>query len=229
MTLSSRGGGPEAYRRVYVEAVQRVLAHLPGARVVLASSTSVYPQTDGSWVEETSPAEPARETGRLLRQAEDLVLAAGGVVVRLAGLYGPGRSVLLRQFLTGEGKIDEVPGDLSAEGRWINQLHVEDAVTALAHVVELEVCGIFNASDGTPLSQGQVARALNQRFGVPVPPVTPRDLSRKRGWTHKRVSAAKLRALGWQPRYASWLAALDEDPELLPSIQRQITAEPGQT
>ena len=67
----------------------------PG-RFVFCSSTSVYGQTDGACVTEESPATPGRETGCILRETEDLVLQRTGTVARLAGIYGPGRSVLLR-------------------------------------------------------------------------------------------------------------------------------------
>ena len=90
---SGRGGGAERYRQVYVEGMRNLVAAQAGARFIFTSSTSVYPQTDGSVVTEESHAEPPRESGRLLREAEELALAADGAVARLGGLYGPGRSV----------------------------------------------------------------------------------------------------------------------------------------
>ncbi len=124
--VSSGRGGPEQYRRVYLDGARSLRAAFPAARFLFTSSTSVYAQVDGAWVDEASPAEPDRETGRVLRETETLVLAApGGTVARLAGIYGPGRSALRRKFLAGESVIE---GD---GGRWLNQIHRDDAAGAL--------------------------------------------------------------------------------------------------
>ena len=225
---SGRGGGVAEYRRVYVDGVRALMEARPGARWVFTSSSSVYAQIDGSWVTEESPAEPERETGRVLREAEDTVLAAGGAVVRLAGLYGPGRSVLLRNFLLGESQIDvRVEPPPAPDGRWINQIHRDDAASAVVHALLAPLRGVFNASDFQPMTQREVYTALARRFGRPLPPEGVPALGRKRGWTHKRVRSEKLAATGWAPRYRSWLNALDGDPELVPSILRQCQAGPS--
>ena len=70
-------------------------------QVLITGSTSVYAQIDGLWVDETSETKPDRETGRILLEAEGIALDAGGLVARLSGLYGPGRSVIMRKFLSG--------------------------------------------------------------------------------------------------------------------------------
>jgi nucleoside-diphosphate-sugar epimerase len=221
---SGRGGGPGQYRRVYVEGARQLLAAHPGARFIFTSSSSVYAQIDGSWVTEDSPAVPDRETGRLLREAEDLALAAGGTVLRLAGIYGPDRSVLLKNFLLGEAQIDvrsEPPA--TPDGRWINQIHREDAAAAIAWAVRGgAAAGVFNVADHTPLTQRFVYTELARRFDLPLPPEGAPALDRKRGWTHKRVSSRKLTAAGWTPRFPSWFDALDHDPALVPSVLAQM-------
>lgn len=226
---SGRGGGVDAYRAVYQKGMANLRAAFPRARRLLfTSSTSVYPQIDGSWVTEESPAVPDRETGRILRATEEETLAAGGFVVRLAGLYGPGRSVLLRNFLTGESVIDVREADPpTPDGRWVNQIHRRDAAAALHFVLTLPEektagCRIFNAADSTPMLQRTLYTALASRFSRPLPPEAAPDATRKRGWTHKRVSADRLRDAGWAPQYLSWLDALDGDPALVPSILAQI-------
>ncbi|MBV9126614.1 MAG: NAD-dependent epimerase/dehydratase family protein, partial [Verrucomicrobia bacterium] len=178
-----RGGGAETYRRVYLDGARHLLAALRPARFIFVGSTSVYAQTDGAWVDETSPAEPARETGRVLRETETHVLAhPGGTVARLAGLYGPRRSVLLKKFLAGEAVIE---GDGS---RWLNQIHRDDAAAALWHLAHSPVtAGIFNVADDTPLTQLALYHGLSERLGRPLPPSAPPDFGRKRGWTSKRV------------------------------------------
>ena len=223
---SGRGGGSDAYRAVYLEGMRNLRAAFPAAsRFLFTSSTSVYPQIDGSVVNEDSPAEPDRETGRILRAAESETLAAGGNVVRLAGIYGPGRSVLLRNFLTGESVLDvrtEPPA--TPDGRWVNQIHRDDAARALLLAVNTGVAGgqVLNAADSTPMLQRTLFDELARRFARPFPPSAAPDSSRKRGWSHKRVDASRLRALGWAPQFPSWFDALDGDASLIPSVLAQL-------
>ena len=198
---SGRGGGPEQYRRVYLDGARHLAAAFRAERFVYTGSTSVYAQTDGGLVDEGSPAVPERETGRVLVETESVVLGTpGGTVARLAGIYGPGRSVLLKKFLAGDAVIE---GD---GGRWLNQIHRDDAAAALLRLAQPDAPpGVYNVADGTPLTQIELYRGLAERFERPLPPGGPEDRSRKRGWTSKRVSNAKLGALGWVPRYPSFL------------------------
>lgn len=197
--VSSGRGGAEAYRRVYLEGARALRAAFPGARLIFTSSTSVYAQTDGSWVDEGSAAEPERETGRILRETEDEVLAAGGAVLRLAGLYGPGRSTLLAKARAGETGVE---GDGL---RWMNFCHRDDAARAIAAAVDRGVTGLLNVADDCPVQQGDCVRALAEMYGRPAPPGVPADLDRKRGWTSKRVRNDQLRAVGWAAAHPSFL------------------------
>jgi len=201
---SSGKGGPEAYQHVHVDGCRNLTNTFPGTPLLFTSSTSVYAQTDGSVVTEESPAEPDRETGRLLLEAERIVRATGGIVARLAGIYGPGRSVILKKFLAGETVIEE-------DGRrFLNQIHRDDAARAIFHLATLGQTArgeVFNVSDDTPLSQLECHRQLSRIFSRPMPPSGPRDLNRKRGWTHKHVSNSRLRATGWNPAFPSFLTA----------------------
>ncbi len=209
---SSGRGGPDAYRSVYLEGCRNLLAAFPGVPLLFTSSTSVYAQTDGSVVTEESPAGPDRETGKILREAEDLVLSGGGIVARLSGIYGPGRSVLLGRFLAGEAIIEE------DGSRYFNQIHRDDAAAAILRLADLESrCspGIYNLSDSRPLTQLECYAGLAEIFGRPLPPSGPRDPDRKRGWTHKRVSNSKLRSTGWQPRFPCFL---DAAPVIAPTL-----------
>ena len=197
---ASGRGGAEAYQKVYVDGCANLSQIFPGTPLLFTSSTSVYAQTDGSVVTEESPAIPGRETGSLLLAAEAVTLGAGGIVTRLSGIYGPGRSVILKKFLSGEAVIEE-------DGRrFLNQIHRDDAARAILHLAASNIRGeIFNVSDSTPLSQLGCYENLAEIFNLPLPPSGPRDLNRKRGWTHKQVSNAKLRATGWQPDFPSFI------------------------
>jgi nucleoside-diphosphate-sugar epimerase len=223
---AGRGGGAEAYRAVYLHGMRRLLTVFPdAARMVFTSSTSVYAQVDGSVVTEDSPAEPDRDTGRILRHAEEETLRAGGTVLRLAGLYGPGRSVLLKNFLTGEARIEvRRHPPATPDGRWVNQIHREDAARALLHVLTAADAGgrLFNAADSTPMLQRAIYSELCRRYPRPLPPEGDPDTARRRGWTHKRVDNGRLRALGWLPHFPSWFHALDHDAALVPTILAQL-------
>src|SRR5438093_2280451 len=122
---SSRRGGAETYRQVYLDGARNLLETFPGSKLLFTSSTSVYAQSDGSWVTEESESKPVRETSRVLLETEKMVLARDGTVVRLAGIYGPGRSALLTKFLAGTAIID--PGN----DRFVNQVHRDDIASGL--------------------------------------------------------------------------------------------------
>lgn len=198
---SSGRGGAEAYRRVYLEGARALREAFPAARLIFCSSTSVYAQEDGATVTEASPAEPSRETGQILRDAERFVLAAGGTVARLGGIYGPERWALREKFLEGRAVIE---GD---GGRFINAIHRADGASALSFLL-IQPPGIYNVVDDAPTPQREAYAVLAEHFHRPLPPVAAPDLERKRGWTHKAVSNAKLRALGWTPIYPSFRDAL---------------------
>jgi nucleoside-diphosphate-sugar epimerase len=201
---SSGGGDAENYRRLYLEGARNLLTELRPPRFIYTSSTSVYAQTDGDWVTEESPAEPMHATGRILRETEELVKEHHGMVARLAGIYGPGRSALLRKFLSGEARI-EGRGD-----RFLNQAHRDDIATALLHLGALpNESGIFNVVDNQPLTQLESYQWLATRLNRPVPPVTGAPGTRKRGASNKRVSNRKLRALGWEPKYPTFQIGME--------------------
>ena len=204
---SSGRGGAEDYRKIYRDGLSNLLEVLTPQRVIFTGSTSVYAQDGGEWVDEQSPAEPLRETGRILLEAEALALGAGGIVARLAGIYGPGRSVYLRKFLEGRAVLE------AGGARWINQIHRDDAARALRHLADPQIPpGIYNVCDNTSATQldvyGWIAACLNK----PLPPEGPADPDRKRALTSKRVSNAKLLRTGWAPGFQSYRLAL---PSLL--------------
>jgi nucleoside-diphosphate-sugar epimerase len=194
---------PEAYRSVYVDGLVNALAAIEPRQVLITGSTSVYAQVDGSWVDETSETKPDRETGRILLEAEGIAVASGGFVARLSGLYGPGRSVIMQKFLSGKAVIE-------ADGlRWINQIHRDDAARAVVHLLNKPATpGIYNVSDSTPATQSEVYTWLADYFHRPLPAKRAPDLNRRRGWTNKRVSNAKLRGTGWRPAFPAYRDAI---------------------
>jgi nucleoside-diphosphate-sugar epimerase len=210
-TVSSSRGGVAEYRDVYLDGTRNLLTWLrdrPPERLVYTSSTSVYGQIDGSWVDESSPTVPAEETGRVLVETETELLKAArvgtvpGIVLRVAGIYGPGRGHLFQQFLRGEARIQ---GDGS---RWLNMVHRDDVAGAIHAALERGQPGnIYNAADNEPVSQLGFLSWIAAQLDRPLPPAATEaeDIARKRGLTHKRVSNRKLREeLGWKPRFPTF-------------------------
>ena len=209
---SSRGGDAETYRRIYLDGARNLLERFPGSKLLFTSSTSVYAQRDGSWVTEESETQPMRETGRILLEAERLVLDRSGIVMRLAGIYGPGRSALLNKFLNGTAIVDP------ENDRFVNQAHRDDIASALFSLLNRDVdrAQIFNVVDDQPILQSDCYRWLAQRLNRSAPPIGKAKGLRKRGDSNKRVSNAKLRGLGWTPRYPTFADAMEKS--VLPSF-----------
>jgi len=203
---SSGGGGLDAYRQVYLNGARSLLDRFAGSKVIFTSSTSVYAQRDGSWVTEKSETKPARETGRILLETEQLVLAQGGAVARLAGIYGPGRSALLSKFLAGSAIID------LENDRFINQVHRDDIATALFLLLDRPSPAreIYNVVDDQPILQSECYRWLAAKLNRPIPPMGRSTAAPKRGASNKRVSNARLRHLGWIPRYPTFAEAMEK-------------------
>ena len=212
---STRGGDADLYRRVYLEGARHLLEHLAPPAFLFTSSTSVYAQDKGDWVTEESAAEPRHENGRILRQAERLVQARGGVVARLAGIYGPGRSALLKRLMNGEARIDP------ENDRFVNQVHRDDVSGALFLLLngQGKPGEIFNVVDNEPGRQSECYRWLAQTLNRPQPATGHALSPRQSGRSHKRVSNAKLRALGWTPRYPSFVEGMEKS--VRPSLAKE--------
>ncbi len=203
--VASGGGDVTNYRRLYFEGMQNLIAWLTPKRssdgkfprIVYTSSTGVYGQNDGSLVDETSPAEPVTETAQVLVETEKLLLTAGreknfaASVLRVAGIYGPDRGYLLKQFLRGEARIE------GAGARFLNMIHRDDLVRAIITTLERGRAGeIYNVADNEPVRQLDFFEWLAATLKRPLPPVISEAEAapRKRGLTNKRVTNRKLRA-----------------------------------
>jgi nucleoside-diphosphate-sugar epimerase len=160
-----RGSGA-SMRAVYVDGLANVLAHLPAPkRFVYISSSSVYGQTDGDWVDENSPTEPLEESGRIVLDAEVVLRAQrpDAMILRFAGIYGPGR-LLRRQTLE---KGEPIMGDAD---KWLNLIQVEDGARAvLAAETHGERGRIVNVCDDHPVRRRYFYATLARRLNAPEP------------------------------------------------------------
>jgi nucleoside-diphosphate-sugar epimerase len=200
---SSGGGGVGEYLRVYKFGSRLMHAYQPEAWRVFISSTSVYGQTDGGWVDETSPTTPANQTSQLLVEAENDTVAVGGIVLRSAGIYGPGRAMLFEKFRRGDAVLED------GGARWINQVHRDDLAAAVILLLDQGAPGqIYNAADDEPVTLHNYYAWCSEKLGKPMPPPGTRDPNRKRGLTNKRVSNKKLHATGWVPVFPTFREGL---------------------
>jgi nucleoside-diphosphate-sugar epimerase len=180
----------QAYRRTYVDALRTAVQTLQPKRVLLVSSTAVYAQNNGQWLDENSPAEAESFNGRVLREAEQLCLSRpGNTVLRLSGITGPGRHMLVNKALLGEG----------IQHTWTNRIHIDDAASAISHLMDqASLDTVYNVSDDLPALQIDVANWIRARHRLPALPVPPSDA------TGKKISNARLKASGWLPVYPSF-------------------------
>ncbi|WP_043692768.1 NAD-dependent epimerase/dehydratase family protein [Luteibacter sp. 9133] len=186
----------EAYRAIFPDGLRHLVDALPAPprRTVFVSSTAVYGEHGGDWVDETTVPAPMGFNGRVLLEGERWLASRdiGGVSVRLAGLYGPGRTQLLDRLR--EGKVVVPRG----RGIYANRIHVDDAAAALALVLSLEQpAPVYVGVDDTPLPIDVLYDHLAGLLGVALPGEGPGPA----GVGNKRLSNALLRDAGFRCRW----------------------------
>jgi nucleoside-diphosphate-sugar epimerase len=196
-TASADRRDEDHYRSVYVAGLRRLLNNLrdagsPLQRIFFTSSTAVYGQNRGEWVDESSATEPLGFNGRVLLEAEAIVreAPATGINLRLSGIYGPGRTRLVRKVWSGEA---------NTTGSWTNRIHVEDCAGALHHLMRLgDPKPVYLGSDDEPVTAEVVTTWLSGELGVPVP--LPAQSDR----LNKRCRNALLRETGYRFEYPTF-------------------------
>lgn len=208
-TAAADGRSDDAYRRAYVEGVENLLRVVeaqtpPPRRLLFTSSTGVYGQTEGEWVDEKSVTRPSRFSGRRVLEGEERFRASPipSVSLRLGGIYGPGRTRLLRRVASGEAVCPEGPA------LYTNRIHSDDAAGALHHLLERPAPeSIYLGVDHEPAELCEVLRFLARRLGVEPPRTAPRDEAGHRG--SKRCSSRRLRADGYRFVYPTYREGYD--------------------
>lgn len=206
----------EAYRQAYVAGMESILAWArsaprPIGTFVYTSSTGVYPQGGGVIVDESAPTDGAGPTGRVLAEAEQLLRTAPAAhvrrsfVLRLAGLYGPGRHALLDQLRSGAEVLN------GRGGHRLNLVHRDDAAGAILACLRADASvpsATFNVCDGHPVARAELVEWLAARLGIPAPRFDPTHPGVRRGGAGvpDRIirNEAIRRAVGWTPRYPSF-------------------------
>lgn len=193
------------YQAAYVDGLKHTLNWLEQngqrpKRLLFVSSSSVFGQKDGEWVDETSPAQASNYSGRIMLDAEQVALnsALAASVVRLTGIYGPGREWMLGQVRKGYRVAVDPP-------LYGNRIHADDAAGLLAFLLEADREGktlddIYIGVDNAPAPLAEVVGWLRERLGVTE---WAEETSTRRAGS-KRCSNARAKALGWEPRYSSY-------------------------
>lgn len=202
--LAPSESGMAAYEQVYVggaRAMQQALKGQSLNRQFWLSSTGVYGEDAGEWIDETTPALPKRDTAKLLLQAEDVVRQSSwpSTIVRLGGLYGPGRVRLLR-WVRDARPIQVAPPS------WTNRLHVADAASLVVHLVQQSLAGcsvepLLLGVDDAPTPQHEVLAWLAQQLELPTSPEKAVEPNASQG---KRVRNLALQRSGYALRYPSF-------------------------
>lgn len=212
VNCAATGGGDLLdYQQLYLKGTQNLLEWLsvsPPKKFVYTSSTAVYGQNDGSLVDESSPTDPESETAQVLVETERLLIEAArskkfpAVILRVAGIYGPQRGYLLKQFLRGEARIE------GTGGRVLNMIHRDDLINIIIAAFQSGKPGeIYNAVDDEPVRQREIFQWLAEMIKRDLPPTVPEAASRnrKRGITSKRVTNRKLKAeFSYQFKYPTF-------------------------
>lgn len=201
----------EAYRAAYVDGVRSLMGvlleggHLPD-RLLFVSSTAVYGDHAGEWVDETTATAPGSFRGRILLEGEDLARSGGGTgvpgtVVRLGGIYGPGRDRLLNRIRGGEALC---PPD---GPYYTNRIHRDDAAGILAHLAQPNRTGVrdvYLGVDRDPAPYCEVIRWIADRMAAPTPGIGDDGTLERRRRTNKRCSSDRIVAGGYAFRYPSY-------------------------
>lgn len=212
-TVSS--GGPASYRSSYVDGMKSILAWvsasaIPVGTIVYTSSTSVYPQGGGITVDESAEASGATPNGAIIRESEMLLenlparAAARWFILRLAGIYGPGRHHLLDQLRVGTATLN------GSGAHRLNLAHRDDIVAAILACLQAPATvgrEIFNVSDLAPALRSEVVQWLAQQLGCPAAEFDGTTTARRGGapMPDRIIASGKIqRMLAWHPRHPDY-------------------------
>jgi nucleoside-diphosphate-sugar epimerase len=199
------GASDERYRTVYVDGVRNLLHALHGqgqrpGRVLLTSTTGVYAQTEGEWVDEESPTEPDGFRGLRPLEGERLLLEGPfpATVLRLGGIYGPDRTRLIDEVRAGTARC--------RPGAWSNRIHRDDCAGALRHLMLLDGAGpLYLGVDREPAELCEVQQWIADQIGAPAPRASE-DAPPGRGGrsSNKRVRSDRLLRSGYRFRFPTF-------------------------
>ena len=210
-----------AYRAVFLEGLQHLVQALKQTepehdhkehsgiqRFLFVSSSAVYGEHADQWVDEDTPTQPQGFNGRILVEAEKWLMAQSfpSVVLRLSGIYGPGRDQLLDRIRHGQTSVPR------RTAHWSNRIHVEDAARAIVHLMTLpDPENVYLVTDGNPYPMDVLYDRLAQKLGAPKPAEGPAPIM----IGSKKLSSARLLASGfklaWPDALEGYLRLIDNE------------------
>lgn len=200
-------GTEKAYRRAYLDGLAGFLEWLADEgqrprRVVMTSSTSVYGQRRGEPIDERSPTHPTQFRGETLLASERLLAASGlsTVVVRLGGIYGPGRESLIDRAIAGELRTRPTP-------HFTNRIHRDDAAGLIRHLLFHPAPEpLYLGVDDESAEESELYAWLAKAVGAAAPPMEDEDdaSGRRRSAGSKRCSNQRARESGYTFRYPTY-------------------------
>lgn len=196
------------YETAYVQTCRNLVAGLKHHQrqprlLIFVSSTAVYGQNDGSWVDELSPTEPEGFSGKRLLEAEQVMQQSGfaNCIVRFSGIYGPGRNRLIEQVKQRRA---------SASPHYTNRIHADDCAGVLVYLIELQhrqaLADVYLATDSSPTPMIEVVSWIAEQLGAE--DFLSLDAVNERG--NKRVSNERLLKSGYQLRYPDFRSGYRE-------------------
>ena len=200
MTLTPAYGSSDPYHQGYVlpcRLLQHLLSEQPLPRLLYISSTGVYGQREGEWVNEHSPTNPSDHSGQMLLQAEQTIASSNAQVsiLRCSGIYGPGRSMLLRGIKAGTATITPA---------WSNRIHSDDVAGFISYLLQHpeQQQPIYLVSDNSPTPQADIIHYYAQQLGVDPSTLARTDQIGSRG--SKRCDNSLLRESGYVLHYPDY-------------------------
>ena len=199
----------EGYHDYYVKGLKNILKLLKGQspkRIIFVSSSSVYHQMDGEWVDELSETSPTSFAGKEMLVAEQALLQSNfpGTVVRFTGIYGPGRTRMIEQARHG-GYCDPEPPV------WTNRIHRDDCLGVLTLIInralnDEPLDDLYLASDDEPATLFDVLEWMKDRIGDVDPDHDVGEVTRR---ANRRCSNKRLRNLGYEFLYPNYQVGYD--------------------
>jgi nucleoside-diphosphate-sugar epimerase len=205
--VSPDGRNKESYQAIYeiglTNLIDRFAKEGASPNWIFVSSTSVYGQSEGEWVDEESIAQPDNITSQYIGQAEQQLMDLNpqNIVVRFSGIYGPGREYLLRMAKQ-QSVIQKDPP------YYTNRIHQQDCIGVLIFLLEKSLAGVtleqcYLASDDNPATMWDVMSWLTEHLSCKPPEAKVND---KEVVMNKRCNNQRLKTLGYHFQYPDFKA-----------------------
>jgi len=209
--VSAGGFSEDLYRSIYVDGTRNLLEALKektvdACQTVFVSSTGVYGQLDGGWVNESSKTAPLGFSGKIMLEGEEIVKenSSRPIILRFGGIYGPGRDRLIRLVESGNVK--------AGEGlKYTNRIYRDGGAAAILHLLTGKVVHtVYNVVDECPAVYSEIVEWIAGELGLELPSQIEGDGNVTVRGGNKRVSSARLLSSGFRLQYPDFRSGFGE-------------------